>query len=77
MECVQHVITSHVESEECSKIVALLPPLFPCYLEYLLSRNVLGAIAVMGIVLADRAGVCAAGRAGGSLATDVDGSDKH
>ena len=48
-----------------------------CCLEDLLSRNDLGAIAVMGIVLADRVGVCAVGRARGSLAADVDGSDKH
>lgn len=64
------MITSHVKLNECPTIVAPLPPLFPCCLEYLLSRNILGAIAVMGSVLADRAGVCAAGRARGSLATD-------
>ena len=71
------MITSHVELNESPTIVAPLPPLFPCRLEYLLSRSVLGAIAVMGVVLADSSSACAAGRARGSLATNIDGNDKR
>lgn len=71
------MITSHVEFNECPTVAAPLPPLFPCCLKHLLSCDILRIIAVMGGVLADRAGVCAAGHTRGSLATDVNGSDKR
>ncbi len=57
---VHHVITPHIKLEEPPTIVAPLPSLFPCRLEDLLGRGVLGAIAVVGIALANSASVCAA-----------------
>ena len=59
------MVTTHVE------IVAPLPPLFSRRLEDLLSRSILGAIAIVGIVLTKSASLCSTRRAGCSLAGDA------
>ncbi len=56
---VHHVITPHIKLDEPPIVVAPLPPLFPYRLEDLLGRGVLGAIANVGIGLANSASVYA------------------
>ncbi len=70
------MIKSDVKLNESSTVVTFLPSVFPCRLEYLLSRNVLRAIAVMSVILADSASLCAAFPAQCSLAADFVCSDK-
>lgn len=71
------MITSHVELNQSPTVIAPLPPVFPCHLEYLLSRTVFRAIPVVVVALADGACASATVRARGYLATDTDCVDER
>ncbi len=67
-----HVIASNVKLNKSPTNITSLPTIFPCHLQHLLSCDILWAVTVMSVVLANGTSLCAAFLARCLLAGNVD-----